>query len=289
MRITGYAFGGDPEDFGWIFGDPRPGRPAKTKNPLDNIVDTFELSPAGVERALHDGTAVTAYTISYETPDREAAIGHGVPEAILDAFELQALPTVGQTQYGYGWELSEFLSRKAVSIDDEQVEMNEELIKKISVFFEDELADRQDAEMDRLRRHLELPWQSTEIKSMGDEDKARLAFALANPDKPSPFSQDRLDHYKYELEKAAEEHAHDEEMLDTQVAPDRIRAFTEPFSAMVTGVAAGAGRPSAPSPPPQRAPAPAPAPAPEPSANGNGKEPSGKSEATKNRIKDYFH
>jgi hypothetical protein len=168
--------------------------------------------------------------------------------------------------------------------------MNEELIKKISVFFvEDELADRQDAEMDKLRRHLELPWQTTEIKSMSDEDKARLAFALANPDKPSPFSQDRLDHYKYELEKAAEEHAHAEEMKDLDVGPDRTRAFMEPFSDMVTGVAnAGAGGSST---PPQRAPAqPAPGPSlvPEPSVNGNGKESSDKSEATKNRIKDYF-
>jgi hypothetical protein len=73
VEVTAWSNGRDPEEFGWVFG---------------------KLGPQ-----------VDAYTLSYETPDREAALGYGVPAELLDQYEASdwADPSEWLTMgYGFG-------------------------------------------------------------------------------------------------------------------------------------------------------------------------------------------
>ena len=71
----GWANGGDPEEYGWVFTETR--------------------------------VNVDAYTLCYETPTREAAEGLGIPASILDRFE-DTQEDKSHPQ-GYGWALCEYL------------------------------------------------------------------------------------------------------------------------------------------------------------------------------------
>ena len=71
--VHGWAEGGDPEEFGWVFDET--------------------------------GSNVNAYTLSYETPDRDAATNHGVPETVLDAYEKAGVDDT----HSYGFGLCDFL------------------------------------------------------------------------------------------------------------------------------------------------------------------------------------
>lgn len=72
-KIHPWSTGRDPEEFGWVFDET--------------------------------GANVDGHTISYETPDREAAIDHGIPESVLDAYEESSWYSAD----AYGFDLCNFM------------------------------------------------------------------------------------------------------------------------------------------------------------------------------------
>lgn len=72
--VHGWAEGGDPEEFGWVFDAT--------------------------------GVNITAYTLAYQTPDRQSALEHGVPANVLDEYDATG---PGNHPCGYGFGLSDWL------------------------------------------------------------------------------------------------------------------------------------------------------------------------------------